>query len=151
MAKLVSSAETIGPGMWLSIHFKAKHATTEEGKKEFIDYMYMLSEEFPCGKCRTHIQEYLREHPFEPYMNMRDEKGNDLGMFKYAWQFHNTVNLRLHKPFVNWQTAISMFNNDGKPCDACTVKEGGTVGEKVLKNFNEKNKIVNGYFMKRNI
>ncbi len=146
-AKLTSDPASIGPGMWLSIHFKAKHATTEETKKEFIDYMYLLSIEFPCGKCRAHIQEYLETHPFTDFLNMTNEKGQHIGMFRYSWLFHNTVNLRLHKPFVNWQTAVAMFNTDGQPCESCTIKPD----EKVLKSYNEKNKIVNGYFMKRNI
>ena len=164
--KLVSTPETIGPGLWISIHLKAKHAIDDKSKEEFIDYMYMLSAEFPCGKCRGHLQEYLRDHPFEPYMNLVDEKGNPIGMMKWSWTFHNAVNLRLHKPFVSWQNALAMFYTEQEPCSSCTVKQADTnkkdipqnsaeevsVPDKkvqpLLRNFTDKTKIVNGYFLK---
>ena len=161
--KLVAAAEIIGPGLWISIHLKAKHAIDDKSKEEFIDYMYMLSAEFPCGKCRGHLQEYLRDHPFEPYMNLVDEKGHPIGMFKFSWQFHNAVNLRLHKPFVSWQNALAMFYTEQEPCSSCTVKQADTNNKKEqnieevslpdkksapLRNFTDKTKIVNGYFLK---
>ena len=43
MSKLISNPKIIGPGMWISIHIKAKYSTTEETKQEFIDYMFLLS------------------------------------------------------------------------------------------------------------
>jgi hypothetical protein len=162
--KLVSAADKIGPGLWISIHLKAKHAIDEKTKDEFIGYMYILASEFPCGNCRGHLQEYLRDHPFEPYMNLVDEKGHPIGMMKYSWQFHNAVNLRLHKPFVSWQNALAMFYSEGEPCNSCTVKQAGDINngkfvvEEVilpdkkiqppLRNFTDKTKIVNGYFLK---
>ena len=164
--KLVAAAEIIGPGLWISIHLKAKHAIDEKSKEEFIDYMYLLGAEFPCGKCRGHLQEYLRDHPFEPYMNLVDEKGHPIGLFKYSWTFHNAVNLRLHKPFVSWQNALAMFYSEGEPCNSCTVKQADTNKKDVqqqnieevslpdkkiqtpLRNFTDKTKIVNGYFLK---
>jgi hypothetical protein len=160
--KLVSDPQKIGIGIWISIHFKAKHAIDDVTKKEFIEYMHMWSEEFPCGTCRGHIQEYLRDHPFEPYMNLKDDKGRDIGMFRWSWLFHNAVNLRLHKPFVSWQDAIAMFHNEGEPCSSCTVKptqepkkveiqeeKFETIEKKELRNFNDKSKIVQGYFLKK--
>ena len=162
--KLVSDPERIGTGLWISIHLKAKHAIDEKSKEEFIDYMYLLGAEFPCGKCRGHLQEYLRDHPFEPYMNLVDEKGHPIGLQKWSWQFHNAVNLRLHKPFVSWQNALAMFYSEGEPCNSCTVKQADTNNKKnenvvdevslpdkksqPLRNFTDKTKIVNGYFLK---
>lgn len=160
--KLVSDPEKIGSGLWISIHLKAKHAIDEKSKEAFIDYMFLLGEEFPCGKCRGHLQEYLRDHPFEPYMNLEDEKGHQIGMFKFSWLFHNAVNLRLHKPFVTWQNALAMYYSEGEPCNSCTVKQpDAKPAQKVeviapdsntksvpLRNFTDKTKIVNGYFLK---
>ena len=163
--KLVSDPSQIGPGLWISIHLKAKHAIDEKSKEEFIDYMYLLSAEFPCGKCRGHLQEYLRDHPFEPYMNLVDEKGQQIGLQKWSWQFHNAVNLRLHKPFVSWQNALAMFYTEQEPCSSCTVKQADTNNKKEqnieevdlhetkkpqtqLRNFTDKTRIVNGYFLK---
>ena len=106
--ELMSDPVRIGPGIWFNIHMKAKKATDEKGKKEFIDDMYMYYDEFPCGNCREHIQEYMNTHSFEPFMNMKNDKGREIGMFKWAWMFHNAVNTRLKKPYVEWETACEM-------------------------------------------
>ena len=97
-------------------------------------------------------------------MNLVDEKGHSIGLQKWSWQFHNAVNLRLHKPFVSWQNALAMFYNEQEPCNSCTVKQAdvkkdipqNSVEEvslpdkkvQPLRNFTDKTKIVNGYFLK---
>ena len=152
-AKYPSNPSTLG-AIWFTIHILAKHADTPERKSQFIDYMHLLSVEFPCGKCRTHIQEYLRDHPFEPFMNMINEKGEDVGMFKWSWMFHNTVNLRLHKPFVDWDTAWEMFDTGREVCTNCSGSlpnsRNNSYDEAEKKpNMVDKKKIVQGYFSRK--
>ena len=145
--KIPSNPAVIGVGIWILLHIKSKHATTLQTKNEFIDLMYLLSVEFPCGKCRGHIQEYLRDHPFEPFMNMLNEKGEDVGMFKWTWMFHNTVNNRIHKPHMEWVTAWGMYNSDIEPCTDCGDKEE----EINVQDKPDTNKIIQGYFMRKGI
>ena len=134
--------------IWFTIHTMAKHADTLERKNQFIDFMYTLSVEFPCGKCRNHIQEYLRNNPFEPFMNMKNEMGEDIGMFKWSWLFHNTVNTRLHKPYVDWNTAWEMFDTGREVCTNCS---SSPVSSRIIENKADKEKIVKGYFLKKEI
>ena len=155
-AKYPSNPKTLG-ALWFSIHILARHADTPERKSQFIDYMYLLSVEFPCGKCRSHIQEYLKNHPFDPFMNMVNEKGEDVGMFKWSWMFHNTVNLRLHKPFVDWDTAWEMFDTGREVCTNCSGSlpnsRNNSYEEVISKkkpNMVDKKKIVQGYFLRNN-
>jgi hypothetical protein len=107
--------------VWTIMHLMAKHANTDEKKKEFMNFLYLLSVEFPCGNCRNHIQAYLHEHPFEPFMNMINEKGEDIGMFKWSWMFHNTVNARIHKPIMEWETAYHMYDTGHEICTNCSA------------------------------
>ena len=108
--------EVVGPGTWFSIHLKAKHITNYEDIENFIKYMVLISETFPCKKCRKHIKEYIRTHPFEDLKQMENEDGEKTGMFKWAWMFHNTVNDRLGKPYVDWDTAWSMYDEEIEVC-----------------------------------
>jgi len=107
----LSNPTIVGPGVWFSIHLKARDAVTPDKKKQFIEYIQQLSEEFPCLKCRTHIQEYLSTNPFDDFYTIVNEDGIDIGLFKWSWIFHNTVNTRLGKPYMEWETAWSSYNN----------------------------------------
>ena len=151
-AKFPSNPAIIGPGIWYSIHIKAKHATTPQTKSDFIDYMYLLSVEFPCGKCRGHIQEYIRDHSFDPFMNIVTERG-DIGMFKWAWMFHNTVNMRLHKPYVDFDTAWEMFDTGREVCTNCSGSlnnsPANSYEDAKKPNMVDKKKIIQGYFSKK--
>jgi len=140
-------------GIWFTIHIMAKHADTPERKNQFIDYMYLLSAEFPCGKCRNHIQEYLRNNSFDPFMNIKNENGEDIGMFKWSWLFHNTVNIRLHKPYLDWDTAWGMYDSGREVCTNCGVSPPTSYENenKINKEKIDKEKIVKGYFLKKEL
>jgi hypothetical protein len=55
---------------------------------------------FPCPKCSNHGLEYLNEHPFDP--NTDDFK-------KYVWEFHNSVNEKLGKPYHDFPETYKSF------------------------------------------
>lgn len=149
MNKLITDPKIIGPGLWISIHIKAKYATTEETKQEFIDYMYLLSITFPCKNCRSHIKAYMETHPFDDLYNLKNDKDEEIGMFKWSWMFHNAVNTRIHKPYLSWETAWHMYDEDVEVCD--TNCSGVEEPEKeVKKNKPNKSKIIQGYFNPNN-
>lgn len=87
---------------WDNIHRRAKEATTVAMRNDFEDYIKYLSIAFGCGKCRRHIKEYLEANPIP----------NDLKdriIFKWAWQFHNAVNVRLSKSGVTLKDAYNRW------------------------------------------
>lgn len=106
--------EIIGPGYWYDIHHMARRATTEETKYRFLDRMNYLRGEYPCNKCRPHIGEFMDVHPIRQFWNLRHGKtGEEIGMFKWSWMFHNAVNSRLGKPNVDFDTAYNLYGGTG--------------------------------------
>lgn len=106
----------IGPGVWYITHLKAKEATTDNKINDFIEYMEFLAAKFSCKNCRKHIRAYIDTHPFEDLRYMTNEHGDRVGMFKWTWLFHNAVNTRIHKPYVDWDTAWGMYDDNNEAC-----------------------------------
>ncbi len=98
----------IGPGIWFIIHHKASKAITLETKLEFIQFIKELSIEFPCVVCSEHMIEYIKNHPFDSFMDITVDD-RDIGMFKWSWIFHNNVNTRLRKSYMDWNTAYKIY------------------------------------------
>ena len=101
--------QSLGPGQWFTIHKTAKRAINEEKKRRFVDFMNDVCEEMRCSKCKAHMSEYMKNNSFAPYWNYKDIDGTQIGMFKWSWIFHNSVNSRLNKPYVDWETAKRMY------------------------------------------
>lgn len=143
----------IGPGAWYTIHLKAYEATDDKRIDEFIDYMYLLAQKFPCKKCRKHINAYIESHPFEDLVKLKNKEGRRIGMFKWSWLFHNAVNTRLNKPLVDWETAWDMYDVEievcSKNCDDVSdpIDETKHIKELPIDSNDRRSKLVQGYFM----
>lgn len=111
-----------GPGHWYIIHTLARDASNEEKKNDFCKMMDHISKNLPCKECQGHCQEYLKANPMKPYWQIMEE-GKDIGLFKWAWTFHNAVNKRLDKPYLDWNTAKKMYFTDDGICTS-TCDEG---------------------------
>ena len=156
-ANSLTDPKYIGPGVWYNIHLKAYEASDDKTIEEFIDYMYLLAMKFPCHKCRSHINKYIEDHPFEDLQNLRNKEGRKIGMFKWSWLFHNAVNTRIHKPLVDWETAWAMYDRDievcSKNCEAVDeVNEvnpdrSNDIQELPTDPLDRKSKLVQSYFM----
>jgi hypothetical protein len=155
----LSDPKVIGPGTWYVTHLKAYEAINNKKIDEFIDHMYMLAEKFACKKCRKHINTYIEDHPFEDLINLTNEEGRKIGMFKWAWLFHNAVNTRIGKPYVDWETAWEMYSNDdfgvcSKNCDEVKdVEEHEMEHQHIVEELptdpmDRKSKLAQSYFMK---
>ena len=93
---------------WMTIHKKAKYATTPELRNEFESYIKYLGQHYPCGKCRPHIKSYLRSYPVPTVPTNNPD--NDI-IYRWAWNFHNTVNQRLKKATYSWESAKKLYND----------------------------------------
>jgi hypothetical protein len=105
----MSDPKTFGPGQWQGIHIYASHATTDEIKRAFMDYMHMIADNLKCDKCRQHALDYLSKNPMTDFFNIKNAEGVDIGMLKWTWIFHNSVNSRLGKPLMDWDTCYAMY------------------------------------------
>lgn len=115
MEKDNSNPKYIGPGYWSFIHTQAVYATTDETIDQFINIMEHIKDTFPCKQCKIHIEKYFKKHPIEFYRN-----GNEMDMFRWAWEFHNAVNKRLKKPTLSYASAISLYypSEDNATCSS---------------------------------
>ena len=109
--KKLADPATFGPGAWLVIHTLAFDAKTKEQKKNFEESMHVIQRGLKCEWCKKHFGEYLEKHPTRDYRNVHNKEGQDIGMFKWSWAFHNAVNTRLGKPVMDWDTAYHLYSD----------------------------------------
>jgi hypothetical protein len=111
----ISNPNTFGPGIWYCIHTMAKDATTEEKKIKFKSFVEQVISSLPCQTCLDHAIDYYKSNPLDRFWNI-SEDGEQIGLFKWTWTFHNTVNNRLKKPFVSWENAKMLYSKDTGVC-----------------------------------
>ena len=103
----------IGPGTWNVIHRRSYKARTHEEQVNFIDLMKDICHGFPCVVCKGHCTEYIKNHPMEEYLDILVDINGEklaLGLFVWAWKFHNAVNARIKKPIMSWDTAYNLYS-----------------------------------------
>lgn len=91
-------------GIWRCLHRSALRANTVERKNIFKEDLKDTFENLPCKKCQPHAISYLEHNRIEDY------DGITFGYFTWTWEFHNSVNKRIGKPQIDWQTAYSIHN-----------------------------------------
>ena len=131
----------IGPGIWESSQLLAAHAQDEQGVRLFKNYMYFMAKHFPCMKCRTHIDKFLRTHPFENYTGDKIN-GKEVGYFRLIWYMHSVVNERLGKPFYPFETAYKKYFDTEECMEVCpgVIDEKDDVGKSKITLSASKNK-----------
>lgn len=104
----------IGPGTWNAIHRLSYRARSRKQQLEFISFMKQICGGFPCKVCKGHCVQYIKNHPMEEYIGTLVEVDGQqlaLGLFVWAWKFHNAVNARINKPIMSWETAYNLYSN----------------------------------------
>lgn len=100
---------TFGPGGWGGLHTMAKWANTKERVDIFITYAQVIVYTLLCLECRKHATNYFNDNHPSQYALVKDCRGRLVGMFLWSWRFHNTVNVRLGKPIIDFDTAFNMY------------------------------------------
>ncbi|CAH6420826.1 Erv1/Alr family protein [uncultured virus] len=123
--------EYVGPGTWNIIHRVAYKAQKHEQQLQFIILMKEICSGFPCDLCKDHCTEYIKNHPLEEYLDILvDINGEklELGMFVWAWKFHNAVNIRIKKPIMSWDTAYNLYSqSESLICSKNCLAAGDTL------------------------
>jgi hypothetical protein len=87
--------KSFGPYFWGAFHLACLAAVDLESLKTFINtYTRIL----PCGGCREHFAELLLENPIP-----------DTDLFKWSIYIHNIVNIRIGKPVVSYEEALTTW------------------------------------------
>lgn len=91
------------PGRWESIHLTGAWVDNPQKFAFFCSWIRHQIENMKCQDCINHAREYMENNP--------PEKADDA--FVWTWQFHNTVNRRLGKSEMPYQTAREMYLQKG--------------------------------------
>ncbi|EOB13550.1 Mitochondrial FAD-linked sulfhydryl oxidase ERV1 [Nosema bombycis CQ1] len=75
---------------------------TVQHKKDTLQFIYLLSQLFPCGECAGHFQKLLSQNP--PQVTSHDE------FVGWLCKAHNIVNKRLGKEIVDCKKADDMWD-----------------------------------------
>lgn len=119
----ITNPTTFGPGIWYCIHISARDATTEDKKRKFKDFMENVIQTLPCTTCQQHASTYYESNPLKDFWNVKED-GKEIGLFKWAWNFHNTVNTRLKKPYMSWEVAKMLYSDESGVCtEVCGAED----------------------------
>lgn len=70
-------------------------------------------ETFPCLECRGHAMDYLADNPFPVLSKNGDE------LFIWTVDFHNTVNDRLGKEYIDVEDAKKLWSGENVCLQDC--------------------------------
>lgn len=109
--KSFTDPASFGPGIWYKMHCDAIICNNLTLKESFVIMINNLCNNFKCMHCKPHFRKFIDDNPLERYFNVRDEKGRDVGIFKWTWEFHNAVNARLGKAQPSFEEAYNYYSN----------------------------------------
>lgn len=105
----------LGPGIWHSIHKLSCDLYTSESVYKSMNQIKKLISSLKCD-CLEDAIKYIEENPIE---NNALEKDNVtlqyIGLAKWTWTFHNSVNIRLGKVWLSWEVFVLKYMTD-KSC-----------------------------------
>lgn len=97
--------DKIGGPLWEAMHYLAfsyPHKPTREQQLWSRQVFEGIGNLLPCPECRHHYaQLFYRDMPF------RNESRAALS--RWSVNVHNAVNLRLHKPFFSYESALQKY------------------------------------------
>ncbi|SNW62931.1 ERV/ALR sulfhydryl oxidase [Orpheovirus IHUMI-LCC2] len=123
-----------GPPTWYIFHSNAlvaDESNSDQEKNCFISQFKTTCYNFRCLNCRKHATEYIEKNPIEPMKNV------EYGLFKYTFTFHNTVNKRIGKAIIDYETAFNMYKN--RDDAACSIICGASEADSPAPQPNSKN------------
>ena len=102
------SPDVWGPIFWQTMHIVSLGYNPEPSKQEQEDAVKLytsLKTMLPCGICRAHYSEFLREMPIEHAVGSRDD------LIYWVFQLHNKVNKNLGKREFTFDEYIRSMRN----------------------------------------
>ncbi len=102
------SPDVWGPIFWQTMHIVSLGYNPEPSKQEqedAIKFYTSLKTMLPCGICRAHYSEFLREMPVEQAVGSRDD------LIYWVFRLHNKVNNNLGKREFTFEEYIRTMRN----------------------------------------
>ena len=93
-----------GPILWTFIHTICviDFENNEHYVTQTISNLQALGPVIPCHKCRGLYEEHLKK------LESIDRK-ESMVLFRWSWELHNAVNVKLNKPEVTYERALSEY------------------------------------------
>ena len=110
-----------GPALWTALHtisFNYPEQPTEKEQTQYRAFFQALKHVLPCGKCRLHYAQGIdHDLPLEPALRNRDT------LSRWLVDFHNSVNRRLDKPIVTYDSVKEKYDALSGKCqnNVCTI------------------------------
>lgn len=96
-----------GPNLWNSLHsitFDYPDQPTTQDQQQYKQFFHSLKYVLPCAACRKHYSHGLEvTMPIDPALKNRDT------LTRWLVQFHNSVNERLGKPVVTYESVKDKY------------------------------------------
>lgn len=90
--------------VWSHLHIRSMcwrdHPYQHEVAEELL-YLQAVFANLPCEECRKHSTEYFETHP--PGLSSR------AAYIAWMYDFHNAVNVRLEKPYFDWEEFTARY------------------------------------------
>lgn len=99
-----------GPTAWFFFHTSAAHYPLnpsmiwKQRTKQFIQGIPVM---LPCENCMKHATAFIESYTEEQLNNVVSSREN---LFKFFWNFHNTVNKRLGKGTLSLENAKKIYD-----------------------------------------
>lgn len=98
-----------GYGLWTGAIIDSLYTRTDASIDSFIESKVLLFISLLCSDCSEEaIKKIKKRHPRE-YRNVRDSRGERVGMFMWIVDLHNDVNEHLKKPTVSFNDVRDAF------------------------------------------
>lgn len=92
VVEIDTNPRVFGPGVWFTLMSMAARSRTHDAIKNFIGFALPVMANLLCSTCSKHSRKNLmRRHPSN-YLNRRDHRGENIGMWLWVYDFHNDVN-----------------------------------------------------------
>jgi hypothetical protein len=90
--------ESFGPRTWDHLHVWGlgyPNDPTPEQRANCLSYIFALQKTLGCMSCSRHMLQRLQKKP----LNMANRTTLTISL----WEFHNDVNISIHKPVFSWE------------------------------------------------
>lgn len=107
-----------GPGMWKILHAIAVRAISDDSKIFFESFVETFKSLIHGKICADEFMIFSKNHDLSQYKNIIID-GIDIGYFKWTWELHNHVNMKLGKPYVSLTDAYKYYTTKKFDCKSC--------------------------------
>jgi hypothetical protein len=124
--------EVWGPSFWLILHtISINYASTGNPsyleKRHHYDFFRNLQFVLPCTICRQHYTDFFKTYPIENFLESKKM------LVKWVIMVHNQVNKRQHKPMLEYNEVIQLYQKiyaRGSFCSPTCAEESSSTNNR---------------------